>query len=381
MFKKYFTWTPQNVLSLVRLGAKFACVWPPDLNTTVHQRFLQDLWLIVTIANLIFFQIAVFREILKSYHDPYAFTKNLMNLMILMDILIHIIIFTNHRQRCQILLSEVIDFFKNATSHQKLVVNNYFKRYAIYHVLFICGHLMGASYYIIVPVIESNQFPISAIYPFTTGSKIITTLLYLNQLLATYQTLGLVFGDIILITFIWYAAARLELLGEKMSRVKNNRKLQLLIHEHHQIISCVNEIAKMARPTLVKSVAIISLIVVNAGLQLISVNLCFESSMLIIARFFIIYGIANLRLYFCAWPATDLIDASEQIAFAVYDCDWLSKPITMQRSMAIIMLRSQKPLVIQFKNFIVLSKMSVAKFYYLTISYVTTLKVIMMDNK
>ncbi|KAM0726982.1 Odorant receptor 30a [Formica fusca] len=81
------------------------------------------------------------------------------------------------------------------------------------------------------------------------------------------------------------------------------------------------------------------------------------------------------RLYITAWPADDLAEISQQIAWSAYSISWYEKSHETITNISIFIQRSQKPLLISMGGmFPVLSVQYYANFLKTIASYFMTMR-------
>lgn len=111
-------------------------------------------------------------------------------------------------------------------------VDNYKRVYGIYTLwcyLTAIGVICG-------PIFLPQQFPTHAKYPFLVEHHPIKSIIYLHQSLVGLQAAAgmCIDGNIALLLF--YSAARLHLLAQKICNVKNERELDTCIKLHDKIL-------------------------------------------------------------------------------------------------------------------------------------------------
>lgn len=85
------------------------------------------------------------------------------------------------------------------------------------------------------PSFTTDDFPVNAWYPFeytTTRYSII----YISQCFAAFQCVCCVYADNLMALFFCYAEAKLDLLGNEMSDIKDLNQLHGCIKKHQEII-------------------------------------------------------------------------------------------------------------------------------------------------
>lgn len=72
-----------------------------------------------------------------------------------------------------------------------------------------------------------------------------------------------------------------------------------------------------------------------------------------------------MQLLTFSYFGSKLMDESEFVAVAAYDCDWYDKPVIFQKSISLIIMRSQRP-----------SGVSAAKFYLISLESFSKVKLL-----
>lgn len=125
----------------------------------------------------------------------------------------------------------------NCRLHEKIVLNNNFKRYLEEYAGLIVLYIMAVAVFYGGALILRKKFPIdTAIYPFSTESLLVSIIIYMHQLAAIFQTSTLMSIDFVVITLLWYTEARFEILSLRLKMVKNNEQFKKCIIEHQNVI-------------------------------------------------------------------------------------------------------------------------------------------------
>jgi len=76
-------------------------------------------------------------------------------------------------------------------------------------------------------------------YPFSIDSLYIKSILYISQVLAILQTGFSITVDFMIAMFLWYSAARLDMLGLELQYIRHENQMKACIQKHQEIIGYV----------------------------------------------------------------------------------------------------------------------------------------------
>ncbi|XP_043461631.1 uncharacterized protein LOC122498113 [Leptopilina heterotoma] len=71
-----------------------------------------------------------------------------------------------------------------------------------------------------------------------------------------------------------------------------------------------------------------------------------HASLIVLLKSTLMLIAACLRLFLTSWTADDLKNQSEKIADSIYESSWINKSSKIRSYLSIVIIRSQKPLVI-----------------------------------
>ncbi|XP_043288518.1 uncharacterized protein [Venturia canescens] len=232
--------------------------------------------------------------------------------------LMKILVCRHHRTRFQGLLDEMEVFFDEANDLERPVLHRYLKRCsAFYSFVTVCVYLACLGF-VLEPLLLSQPFPTDSSFPFAVEFRPLYVIIYVQQALAIFHIAAALSIDSQVALLFWYTAARFEMLGEDIEKCRCKSDLVRCITKHQSLLAY----AEQHQPVSVK---------LRVG------NMLFN---------------ASIELFVYAWPADKLMEMSQAIGTRAYKCEWLGKPISVQKTVLSLIHRSQKPVTISVGGFL-----------------------------
>ncbi|CAG9860948.1 unnamed protein product [Phyllotreta striolata] len=185
---------------------------------------------------------------------------------------------------------------------------------------------------------------------------------YWNQLFCgMLGAIYIVCVDALIVSLIIFTTLRMKLLGQNlqmlfrdknMNQAENNKHLRMLIMEHQNIIDHVVELNDNFKLLFfvdfsIKSyqlcLAMFNLLEV-AGVPLMWAIFNTSESFLLLLQSVVIYSQSN-----------DIIVESQELATSIYMVNWSGQPVSITRSLAIMMIRAQRALKLESYGIVILS--------------------------
>lgn len=125
---------------------------------------------------------------------------------------------------------------KNAKPHEEKIFFKYVKERGIVYVVFLIGGLIATGSVLCGPIVLPQSLPTDAKYPFSVDKTSIWAIIYIQQAVVGLQCTLAGGIDIQMAMLIWFVIARLEILGDEMSNVKNSHELHACIRTHQYLL-------------------------------------------------------------------------------------------------------------------------------------------------
>ncbi|RLU22005.1 ObirOr5-G1 [Ooceraea biroi] len=363
------------VLRVLQICGAFTSTWPPDPTATKREIFFRDLSWFLSIMNVLSSIPPLILGAWYSRNDIIQMMKSLSELTALMEVLFNLILCKIERLRLQKLLAKISDFFKYSELHEKHTIQKYIDRYSNFSAVVGISYILAAITFSCGPFFLPINLPMEAWYPFPTDSLYVRSILYISQVLAILQTGFCITVDFMIAMFFWYSAARLDMLGLELQHITHENQIKTCIQKHQEIISFVDEVQYTVRYLICKSNITMACATICGGFPLL-----YKQPLAVTAQFICMVVGGCERLYITAWPADDLAEISEKIAWNAYNMPWFKRAYTSHINMRILMQRSRKPLIISMGNiFPVLSIQYYAKFLKTISSYFMTMRAVIAE--
>ncbi|XP_060532111.1 odorant receptor 30a-like [Cylas formicarius] len=272
------------------------------------------------------------------------------------------------------LFNHVIAEENNILSHNDAIVVALYKKAVrkahILNKLFLFNGWLITLFYFIHPLLTEDRvivvnnattyiklLPLSTWWPFD-AQKHYTVAYVWNVIDGIVGSQFVTNTDILTFTLIIYASGRIEILGQKFKNfsvyVKRLRyegrvfcaekaaetALKTLIFEHLQIIRYIDIFNEAMKYIMLFDFLQCSIQMATIILQLLVMEITFVN-VIIVGQFFLTM-IIRLVIYY--YNANEIIHLSQNWAVDIWWSDWYDQTINIQRMMAVMILRVQKPL-------------------------------------
>lgn len=131
------------------------------------------------------------------------------------------------------------DYVCHAEPYEKLIFQRYTTDAGTIHILFNILSLVASIGVILGPVILPQALPTDAKYPFSIENHPIFEIIYILQAIAGLQCASIGSIDCQMAILLWFAVARLELLGLEMGKITTTYEFHACIRKHQQILRLV----------------------------------------------------------------------------------------------------------------------------------------------
>ncbi|KAG8033907.1 hypothetical protein G9C98_008388, partial [Cotesia typhae] len=278
------------------------------------------------------------------------------------------------------MLDDIRIFVKTSNKSTKKLFNKYINRYVI--VVILINVFAAPSIFAMVfgPMFLPQLFPLVDVYPFEFQKfTILYYFLFFTQVVSVYQLLVntmVIFNSVVLFSYIITEFKILFNEIEKVIKKYDDGQLNVFIKKHIQCIEYAENLNYMLRFMILRCFVTVIVTVIFAAIPIFFYTKIFE-----MIRGIVIVLTALMCVLAFTFPADDLYEMGEEIAHAVYNSNWVGTSLSLQKSVIIIMCRSQKPLVIKVDGILpALTCKFYSSFLSMTMSYFATLRVVIESH-
>ncbi|XP_019696382.1 odorant receptor 49b-like [Harpegnathos saltator] len=280
--------------------------------------------------------------------------------------------------RLQNLISEMEYNFECAQVHERDVYQRYTDKCVPFYAAFTFAVFLTAIVMsIVTPLVEADQaFPTEAKYPFDVEREPVKTFIFVHQFIAIWQCFSTVCLSSFIGFLIWFTAARFEILSQQFRAVNGTDEIIACVHRHIKLLRYAQEVIIAFRSVILALIIICTWTFIASGLTIVSQSTTADKT-----HFMILWITGLIEVYACAWPADHLMDASTDVAQAVYDSVWYNQNVNFQKSIWFILLRSQVPTAVSVSSFIpAISLRYYASYVSTAFSYLMTLRIVFLED-
>ncbi|KAI4498867.1 hypothetical protein M0802_006042 [Mischocyttarus mexicanus] len=360
---------PNQMIRLLELAGSFTSTWPPSLNASRFEMILRDIGWILGMFNAVFILLALFYADYYHRNDIVTLMKPLCETATLTDVIFALILFRINRTRFQELMEEVKEFIRTCTTEEEAIMQKYIDHSSISTTMAV-SNLAAAIAFSFTPFFTDNEIPGDAMYPFNLKPLYVKIPMYTLDVIVLFQTALCVCVDFMIAMLMWYSATKLEILGLKLGKATDKRKIIDCAKEHQQILNFISKTQKVIGTLLFKTNVTMGATAIGATFSLLHhepINIELQFICMVVASY--------QRLYVTALPADDLKETSMKLATSAYSSRWFDDSTKMAIDVHIIILRSQKPVLISMGNLLPsLTLEYYANFFYTISSYFMTMR-------
>nr|XP_050865379.1 odorant receptor 30a-like [Vespula vulgaris] len=333
---------PNQMLRLLNLTGNFTSTWPGSQKAGRFEMVLRDVGWILGMLNAFLILLALFYA--DYYYingkDVVTLMKPLCETATLIDVILALILCRFKRTSLQKLMEEVEEFIKNCNTEEEAIMQKYIDHSTISTTM-AASNVAAAIAFSFTPFFTENDVPGDAMFPFDLKSLFVKIPIYILDTILLFQTALCVCVDFMIAMLMWYSATKLEILGLKLENAADKYKLKDCAKEHQKILNFISETQKVIQTLLFKTNVTMGATAIGATFSLLHhepINVELQFICMMIASY--------QRLYVTALPADDLKEMSMKLATSAYSSKWFEDSSKMAIDVHIIILRSQKPILI-----------------------------------
>ncbi|KAG5306239.1 OR13A protein, partial [Acromyrmex insinuator] len=372
--------TPKNAIAFIKVIIALSFSWPLSKSASKFQITCFKILRSLLCMNTVVLSIPIAYTLYRNDYDLPRITKLWCTLGAMIQVSVEMTQCALQYDRLQYLISEMEWTLERAELYEKNIYQRYVDRCAMFYVSSTAAVFLGAGIGVIVPLTAADQiFPTEAKYPFNVEHEPIKTIIFVHQFIAVWQCFSTVCIGSFVSLFIWFAAARFEILLQQFRMVTDIYDITVCVRQHIKLLRYAQEIIIAFRSVLLTIMIICTWAIVASGLTIVS-----QCSLTDKIQFMALCISALMEVYACAWPADRLIDTSTNVAQAVYESLWYNQDKIFQKNLNFILLRSQTPTTISVSILPPLSLQYYAsrnpKYVSTAFSYLMTLRMVFMEE-
>ncbi|XP_014487255.1 PREDICTED: odorant receptor 49b-like [Dinoponera quadriceps] len=370
--------TLKKVIAVVKLSVFVIWFWPLPQNSSKRKLLCMKLYQFVSMI----LTIAVIASML------YALVKNLkedLNLVIksalglfpsshvIWNIWCHIFIY----QRLQCVTFEMESFCALIEPHEEVILQRkYINKCASFYGFCIASYYMTLFALFVGPFVLDQPLPAPADFPFDASHQPLRTITYLHQIVVGLQIAAHLSINAFMALLLWVVSARFRLLTEDIREIANTYDFVKCIEKHQHLLKYAREVAYTVRPFALGTVFFSTVSLIVFGLILIT-----GASLPLKIQFIFLAFSALSEVFMYAWPAEHLIHISSDVAHAAFETNWYDGSNNLRKNLQMIILRSQKPIVVALPcGLPSLSLRYYASYLSTIFSYFTTMRIMFEEQ-
>lgn len=231
-----FETTFKRAVSLVRAVGVLSGVWPLGAKSKYRVFHAIYCWLLMINFNLAFIPLLITLYQARANLVIFVFVLTLVIIFIEVDGNCYMTQVLN-RQEFRVLIDEMEDFVKTAKPWEMAVMDRYTNRHFPVQVISQIFLTIVAISFMLAPFTTDDELVINVWYPESVMKDFtLWCVLYVHHSVATIHFTFSMQIDSIVATILYYAAGRVELLGEAFKKIENKADLKSCVREHQHII-------------------------------------------------------------------------------------------------------------------------------------------------
>ncbi|KAL6267026.1 hypothetical protein P5V15_000103 [Pogonomyrmex californicus] len=367
--------TSIEAIHFIKISVALLCAWPPSPNATKFEIIVFKIRWFTCYLSSILLLLPLLNSIYEYRDDPEILAKSVCLSCAVIQVTIKMMICATRYTQFQILYHEMETFCKQADEKTNVTLQRYVDKYKSIYGIYSLWCYLTAIGVICGPLFLPQEFPTHAKYPFSVGHPI-KSIIYLHQSLVGLQASSGICIECSIAVLLFYSAARLDLLAQKMRNIKKENELNACIKLHDEILKYTCKVTNTVAPLVFTTIFTTAMAIIFGSL-----NMVIEQPITIKILYTIVAFSASLELFMCALPADNLMHTSTNICMGAYDSQWFQGNISMQKKIIQIIFRSQEPTVIRINAILpALSLRYYAGFLYTSCSYFTAVRMMVNEN-
>ncbi|XP_017765413.1 PREDICTED: uncharacterized protein LOC108554593 [Eufriesea mexicana] len=223
--------TLERVINIIWLSVALTFCWPLPANSSKIKTLGYKLLQIVSIisASLL---------LLPLLYSAYVHTNNVIIAFkcfclgsVLIQFIIQTIICLINYDSIQYIVEEMMINVKEAKQYERAIFYKYIKKYyTFYGSSMVCMYLTATTFSA-GPMFLPNSFPSEAEYSFRVDYTPVRVILYMHQLILSYQCAAHMCISLFGALLFWYTSAKFECLAIELQKITNVRMLVVCLNK------------------------------------------------------------------------------------------------------------------------------------------------------
>ncbi|XP_011694480.1 PREDICTED: odorant receptor 67c-like [Wasmannia auropunctata] len=334
--------TLKKAIAVVKFSLFVIWFWPLPLSASKHKVLCMRLYQIVCILLTVTVLASMIYATVKNINDLDLFIKSSLGLFptshVLGNILCHLIMY----RRLQCVTHKVENFCEFMESHEEATVQReYVDKYSNFYGFCMSLFYMSLFGLFAGPIVLDEPLPAPAEFPFDVSHQPLRAITYMHQIVVGLFIAAHLCVNAFMALLLWLASARFKLLTDELRTITNIYDFAKCIEKHQQLLEYAAEVALTVRPFALVTVFFSTVSLIVFGLIFIA-----EVSLSLKIQCVFLATSALLEVFMYAWPAEHLIHVSTNVGQAAFEMDWYDEAEYLRKNLQMIILRSQKPILV-----------------------------------
>ncbi|XP_029038252.1 odorant receptor 49b-like [Osmia bicornis bicornis] len=335
----------REILNVLELAGTISCTWPLDPNTKRWKKVAYNIRWTFAFVDIVVVSILLLIKMYYIRHDIVELTKAISLLSAITDGTLNLFFCKLNASKLQVLIAKVRKYLDTANENENKQIQFYVDQYKV--VLSVVGmsYIINGSSFNLLPFYTDQVLPIECWYPFSIETPALYCVAYVLEACCVVPTALAIFIDYKVMSLLFYIAARLNVLGEKLKQVDNYEQLANCIEEHQELLGFLEDTRVAVKALLFKVVVTMGATVISAGFPLLYMDDPMSDLQTVYSLgSFVIVGAGHV--YLLSRPAEDLKESGIQFETSITDIQWIGQSKGFGSSVVIMLQRSQKPCII-----------------------------------
>ncbi|XP_071634701.1 uncharacterized protein [Temnothorax longispinosus] len=370
--------TLKEVIAFVKLSLFPTWCWPQPQDATQFKMLCVKLYHCLSIIMDMSVAVPLMYTIPHYLDEP----EMLVSVVIMTSSFIHgsfnfLFHIINHHHIRNVTF-ELLHFSGLMKPHEEIVVQRHIDKCVMYHGVSIFIYYSVTFFASAMPLLAQQQsFPMFAEYPFNTSYQPLFTIIYIQQFAAGILVSAQLCTNVLMALLLWFATARFEIFIEDLKKVTNAYQLFECIKSHQELLKYAEEVAISARPFALSTLYCSTVCLICTCLFFLT-----DQPIAKLLHFFTLSLAALSEVYMYSLPAENLMHTSKSVAETAFHMLENNHFIELWKCLQIVIMRSQKPIEVTIPCLMpALSLNSFTTYLSTILSYFTTLRVVMDDDK
>ncbi|CAD1474981.1 unnamed protein product, partial [Heterotrigona itama] len=332
--------TPEKVIDIIWFSVALSFCWPLPSNSSRARILVYKSLQISCIVNACLLLLALIYAIYLHLDDVFIISECICLFIGVNQIVIQIIICMIKHDSLQRVVEEMLNCVREAQQYEREIYCKLITKCSIFFgSSMVCIYLTSTAFSI-GPAFMSVYFPCDAEYPFRVNYTPVNVIIYMHQVVLSYQCAAHICLSIFGALLLWFSAARFECLIIELKETTSISTLIVCTKKQLRLRRYAEEVINILR------LIVLYAIVVNTGvLTLCGIILLLDTPLIVRVQFIISCLTVLTEIYIYTWPADYMKDMSISVSRSAYDIIWYEQTLEMQKDILNI-LAYQEPVTL-----------------------------------